>query len=114
MMTFRILFSMMKPFNPLKCSVEEEEEVVIVEEEEEEVVNTTSPIFNNGNITVEEEEVVNPTIPVINNGNITVEHYHNYAMLQELATRLESQYPHLVSKYSIGDSVQGRQILALK
>jgi len=106
-------------------TVEEEEEEVVnttspifnngnITVEDEEVVNTTSPIFNNGNITVEEEEVVNTTSPIFNNGNITVEHYHNYEMLQELATRLESQYPHLVSKYSIGDSVQGRQILALK
>jgi len=62
----------------------------------------------------EDEKDVDTNFPVENNGNITVDHYHDYEMLQDLATRLETQYPYLVTKYSIGNSVQGREILVLK
>ena len=41
-------------------------------------------------------------------------HYHNYAALQSLFSKLQNGYPQLAKIYSIGKSSQGRQLLALR
>ena len=46
--------------------------------------------------------------------NVTVDHYHDYDQLQDMALAFVTKYPHLISKYSLGNSVQGREIIAFK
>ena len=40
--------------------------------------------------------------------------YHNYALVYDLFTRLEKDYPDLARLYSIGQSVKGREIYVLR
>ena len=60
-----------------------------------------------GNLTAASE----PRFP---SGEVTIESYHSYDQLQSLAAELVTAFPNLVTKYSIGSSVQDREILALK
>ena len=52
--------------------------------------------------------------PRFPSGEVTIESYHSYDQLQRLAAELVTAFPNLVTKYSIGSSVQDREILALK
>ena len=52
--------------------------------------------------------------PRFPSGEVTIESYHSYDQLQSLAAELVTAFPNLVTKYSIGSSVQDREILALK
>ena len=45
---------------------------------------------------------------------LDLSHYHNYTSLQNLFRRLEKDHPSLVKLYSIGKSVQGRQLYVLR
>ena len=45
---------------------------------------------------------------------LDLSHYHNYTSLQHLFRRLEQDYPTLIKLYSIGKSVQGRQLYVLR
>ena len=60
-----------------------------------------------GNLTAASE----PRFP---SGEVTIDSYHSYDQLQSLAAELVTAFPNLVTKYSIGSSVQDREILALK
>ena len=40
--------------------------------------------------------------------------YHNYALVYDLFTRLEKDYPDLARLYSIGQSVKGRELYVLR
>ena len=51
---------------------------------------------------------------IIQHNYDNIDHYHNYEELQEMVLALVSNYPQLVSNYSLGQSVQGREIIALK
>ena len=51
---------------------------------------------------------------IVNHNYDNIDHYHNYEELQEMVLALVTNYPHLVSNYSLGKSVQGREIIALK
>lgn len=45
---------------------------------------------------------------------IDMSKYHHYDDLLRLAETLKVQYPHLVDHYSVGKSVQGRELLVLR
>eukprot|EP00092_Neocalanus_flemingeri_P011116 GFUD01011970.1.p1 GENE.GFUD01011970.1~~GFUD01011970.1.p1 ORF type:complete len:636 (-),score=156.99 GFUD01011970.1:106-2013(-) len=45
---------------------------------------------------------------------VVVEHYHDHVHLVEFINILEKEFPKIVTKYKIGSSVEGRDILALK
>ena len=45
---------------------------------------------------------------------LKVDEYHNYEMLQEISNSLTGSYPNLVMKYSLGNSVQNRELVAWK
>ena len=45
---------------------------------------------------------------------LDLSHYHNYTSLQNLFRRLVEDYPKLAKLYSIGKSVQGRQLYVLR
>ena len=51
---------------------------------------------------------------IVNHNYDNIDHYHDYEELQEMVLALVTNYPHLVSNYSLGKSVQGREIIALK
>merc|ERR1712079_334082 len=54
-----------------------------------------------GNLTAASE----PRFP---SGEVTIDSYHSYDQLQSLAAELVTAFPNLVTKYSIGSSVQER------
>ena len=51
---------------------------------------------------------------IVNHNYDNIDHYHDYEELQEMVLALVTNYPNLVSNYSLGKSVQGREIIALK
>ena len=46
--------------------------------------------------------------------NVDTSHYHNYTTLQKLFRRLSDENPTLARLYTIGKSVQGRQLYVLR
>ena len=52
--------------------------------------------------------------PLFSSGNVTIEEYHSYKQIQMFARDIVSQYPDLVANYSLGKSVQGRELIAFK
>ena len=52
----------------------------------------------------------------VHGGNISVDtsHYHNYTTLQKLFRQLSDENPSLARLYTIGKSVQGRQLYVLR
>jgi len=57
----------------------------------------------------EHKEHMNMTI-----SEVIVEHYHDHDHLEEFINILEKKFPKLVTKYTLGSSVEGREILAMK
>ena len=45
---------------------------------------------------------------------LELSHYHNYTAVENLFTRLEKEYPELARLYSIGRSVQNRELYVLR
>ena len=56
----------------------------------------------------------NSSSPLFQSGNVTIEEYHSYKQMQIFARDIASQYPDLVANYSLGKSVQGRELIAFK
>ena len=56
----------------------------------------------------------NSSSPLFTSGNVTIEEYHSYKQIQIFARDIVSQYPDLVANYSLGKSVQGRELIAFK
>ena len=56
----------------------------------------------------------NSSSPLFTSGNVTIEEYHSYKQIQIFARDIVSQYPNLVANYSLGKSVQGRELIAFK
>ena len=52
--------------------------------------------------------------PLFSSGNVTIEEYHSYQQVQTFVRDLVFQYPDLVTNYSVGKSVQDRDLIALK
>lgn len=56
----------------------------------------------------------NSSSPLFSSGNVTIEEYHSYKQIQIFARDIVSQYPDLVANYSLGKSVQDRELIAFK
>ena len=56
----------------------------------------------------------NSSSPLFRSGNVTIEEYHSYKQIQMFARDIVSQYPNLVANYSLGKSVQQRELIAFK
>ena len=56
----------------------------------------------------------NSSLPLFTSGNVTIGEYHSYKQIQIFAREFVSQYPNLVVNYSLGKSVQGRELIAFK
>ena len=54
------------------------------------------------------------SLPLFSAGNVTIEEYHSYKQVQTFARDIVSQFPDLVANYSLGMSVQGRELIAFK
>ncbi|XP_068232085.1 carboxypeptidase D-like [Palaemon carinicauda] len=67
-----------------------------------------------------QEKIVNATVQshsidgVTQADGIDMSHYHHYEDVVKLAEELKTSHPHLVDHYSIGKSVQGRDLIVIK
>ena len=93
----------LKNYNPVKTTTEASEDASI--EFTDEAIKLVEMLTDDSQVHFIRDHVTN---------NVTVDHYHDYDQLQDMALALVTKYPHLISKYSLGNSVQGREILALK
>lgn len=55
-----------------------------------------------------------PLIGAVDIGRVDLSHHYHYEDVLELSEALASQYPSLVQHYSVGKSVEGRDLLVLK
>lgn len=55
-----------------------------------------------------------PIVGAINVDGVDLSHYYHHDEVAQLAQRLSSQHPSLVQRYSVGRSVQGRELLVMK
>lgn len=55
-----------------------------------------------------------PIIGAMNADGVDLTHYYHYEEVVQLAEELSSQHPGLVQHYSVGKSVQGRELVVIK